>query len=485
MERRSTQAGGAARLIAVAAAVVVIAARDARAQAPAPAAAPTIRLEDDPQLAALVAESLAARPELAAAAAGVDARRPKVALAGAWPDPVLTLGVQNDGFASIEIGAMETSFASIMVTQTIPWPGKRRARAALAELAVDRAGLDVARARLSAIAEVERAYLALVRVRDRQALLAQQAALWARAVEITRRVYGAGQGSQADVLRAQLEVRRLEQRRLALAAEEQQRLHALNRLRGRALDEPLPTARSIAGLALPAPIDVDAAYADARAHSPELAQAALAVTAAERAVTLASRAARPDLAVSAGLMVRGVDLPPMWTVAVGGPLPLFTGAAARRAVAGDRAEVTRARLELDALERVLRQRVADRAAALAGLTATVTLYHDGILALSSATADSTLAQYQSGRASFAAVLDAGAGILVDQDAYLDAITATQAIAIAAREYSLDDATAAAGGLARGAMPTGGAGAASSAARATTAAPAAAVAAPAASGMGGM
>ena len=139
MDRSSSLTRGAARLIAAALASSVAA--DARAQtAPPPSALPPapppILLEDDPQLAALVADSLAARPELGAAAAGVQARRPKVALAGAWPDPVLTLGVQNDGFTSIEIGAMETSFASIMVTQAIPWPGKRRLRTALAEVGV-------------------------------------------------------------------------------------------------------------------------------------------------------------------------------------------------------------------------------------------------------------------------------------------------------------------------------------------------------------
>jgi hypothetical protein len=342
-------------------------------------------------------------------------------------------------------------------------------------LAVDRAGLDVARARLSAIAEVERATWRWC---------ARSPGAWpsrprcGRALSRSRGGSTAPQGPRPTCCGAARGAPP-EQRRLALAAEEQQRLHALNRLRGRALDEPLPTARSIAGLALPAPIDVDAAYADARAHSPELAQAALAVTAAERAVTLASRAARPDLAVSAGLMVRGVDLPPMGTVAVGGPLPLFTGAAARRAVAGDRAEVTRARLELDALERVLRQRVADRAAALAGLTATVTLYHDGILALSSATADSTLAQYQSGRASCCEARRRRRSWSTRSRPHARRRSRRRARVFARRRHCRGR------GLARGAMLTGGAGAASSAACVITAAPAAAVAALAASGMGGM
>lgn len=490
MVRPRLDPGRVARLIAPAVAqVMALTAWSSAAAQPAPPAAtaapPAVALEDDPVLAGLVAASLADRPELAAAAAGVAARRARVELAGAWPDPVLTLGIQNDGFTGIEIGAMETSFASVMVTQAIPWPGKRRLRTALAELGVTAATLDAERARLTAIAEIERGYLALVRVRDRQALLAQQTALWERAVDVTRRVYAAGQGSQADVLRAQLEVRRLELRRLALAAEEQERLHALNRLRGADLDAPIATTASIAALALPPPIDEATAFADARAHSPELARAGLAITSAERATALAAKDANPDLAVSAGLMVRGVDLPPMWTVSVGGALPLFTAPAARRAVAGARADGTRARLELDALERLVRQRIHDRATALAALRATAAAYRDGILALSTATADSALAQYQSGRASLTAVLDASAGALVDQDAYLDAIAAAHGIAIAQRAYSLDDLTSAAAGLGRTAMPITATAAVTGAPAAAASTDAAPAAAPAAAGMGGM
>ncbi len=442
----------------------------------------------DPVLAALIADSLAARPELGAAAAEVEAARAQVPAAGALPDPMLQLGIQNDGFTSIEIGSMEGSYASIAVAQTLPWPGKRDLRTAVAQTGVDRAERAVERVRLSTIAEVERAYLRLRLARARRTLLDEQARLWARASEVARLVYGAGQGSQADVLRTRLEEQRLGQRRLALAAEEAQAVHALNRLRGHPLDEPIATPGALTDAPLPAPIDEAAAIDDALARSPELAAARAAVTASDRAVALAGKGWYPDLTIGVGVMVRGVDLPPMWQVSLAGPLPIFAGRKQRRAVQAGRARGVAARLDGEAVAQVLRQRIHDRATALATLTATIALYRDGLLGLSQTTADSTLAQYQVGKASLTAVLEASTGVLGDQDAYLSALAAALRIDVAMRELSLaDDAGVDAGPMATGAMPgramptsappvAAGASAAAAATTATTSAP---------PGMGGM
>ena len=68
---------------------------------PAPLPAP---LPADPVLARLIDESLRARPELASAESLVRAERQRIPQAGALPDPMFQIGIQNDGFTSIEIG---------------------------------------------------------------------------------------------------------------------------------------------------------------------------------------------------------------------------------------------------------------------------------------------------------------------------------------------------------------------------------------------
>src|SRR5512138_13126 len=174
----------------------------------------------DPVLARLVDEAIASRPELREAEAAARAERERVPQAGALPDPTLSLGIQNDGFGELQIGKMETSWWQVMITQGLPWPGKRGLRTDVARESVAVADAGVSRARLTTEADVRRAYVDLVLARDRLALLARLETLWQKSAGIARTRYETGEGAQSDVLRAQLELNRLRQRRWALEAQE-------------------------------------------------------------------------------------------------------------------------------------------------------------------------------------------------------------------------------------------------------------------------
>jgi outer membrane protein TolC len=416
--------------LALALAALLAVARVSRAEPTEPA------LPADPTLSRLIAESLAARPEIAGARALADADRDQVSQAGALPDPMLQLGIQNDGFTSIEIGRMDTSFVSIMAQQTLPWPGKRGLRAEVAGLGAAQARQAIARLQLATEADVRRAYLDLVLARDRLALLAALAAVWQNALGVARVRYVAGDGAQSDVLRAQLEIERLGQRRLAVGADERSRVQQLNRLRAHPLDEPIDSPAHVRDLAALAGLDARFSADRAVAHSPELAAARLAITRAERTVALAGKSAYPDLTVATGVMIRGA-LPPMWAVTVGGPLPVFAGARQRREVAEGQARASAARSEAAAVEQLLRLRVAERRTAFAALVATVELYQRGLLVQSQATTESTLAQYKVGKVAFASVLEASAGFIADQDGFLAAVAAAHRLVIADDEISLE------------------------------------------------
>jgi cobalt-zinc-cadmium efflux system outer membrane protein len=438
-------------------------------------------LAADPVLSRLVEESLAARPELRQADAAVRAERARVPQAGALPDPVLSLGIQNDGFDRIRIGEMEGSYTQVMLSQTLPFPGKRGLRTDVARLSATAAEAAVARARLTTEADVSRAYVGLLLARDRLALLARLEELWRSSAGIARVRYEAGEGAQSDVLRAQLELNRLRQRRLALEAEARARVQALNRLRGRPLDEEIPTTGHVRDLAVPALAAGDAAVDDALARSPELAQARAVEARAGRQVALARRERLPDLTVSAGVMPRG-KLDPMWQAGISVPLPVWSSRKQGRAVAESRARAEADARAVEAVEQVLRLRIAERGTALAALGDTLRLYGEGLLVQSRATVESTLAQYRVGKVTFASVLEANAGYVSDEDGYLAALAEAQRIAIAAAELSLDPvAVATGGGLGGGGMPGTGVASSSAAGAAPGAAPANA-GAPAAGGM---
>jgi outer membrane protein TolC len=389
----------------------------------------------DAVLDQLIAESLAVRPELKEAERTLRAEEERVPQAGALPDPVLTLGIQNDGFTSIEIGKAETSFLLAMASQSFPWPGKRGLREDAARLGASEARAALARARLGTEAEVRVAYLELLLARERLQLLAERTALWEESERVAHARYEAGEGPQSDLLRAQLERARLEQGRLALAAEERVRTEALNRLRAHPLDERIRTRRLLEDLPDPTPAPSAEEISDAEARSPELAIARLSAERADVGVELAHRDLFPDLGVSAGVMPRG-GLPPMWQAGLSVNVPIFAGTKQNRAIAESEARQEARRSGVLAIEQVLRQRVAERMTALGALLETLRLYRGGLLAQSHATAESTLTQYRVGRVTLVSVLEAIAGYIGDEEAYLETIVTAQRVAIARAEVSL-------------------------------------------------
>ncbi len=404
--------------------------RPAWAQSASPA------LPTDETLSKLIADSLAARPEVAQAKAVAHATQERVSQAGALPDPMLQVGIQNDGFRSIEIGRMGTSFVSFMASQTFPWPGKLGLREDVAKLAAGQNLKAVARVQLSTEADVRRAYLDLVLVRDRLVLLDQLEVIWRRSKGMAQSRYATGGGGQSDVLRAQLELNRIAQRRFALQGREQSRVQALNRLRARPLADPIDTRSThVRDLAVLAPLERVFSSQRAIARSPELAAARLATTRAASALSLAGKAYYPDLTVSAGIMYRG-QLPPMWLATVAGPLPLLAGSKQNRAVAESEAWLGAAKNEVSAIEQLLRLRSAERRVAFSSLRQSVDLYQQALLVQSAATTESTLTQYAVGKLSFASVLEANAGYIADQEAYLESVAAAQRLLIAEVEVSL-------------------------------------------------
>ncbi|HTP30080.1 MAG TPA: TolC family protein [Anaeromyxobacteraceae bacterium] len=438
---------------------------------------PSIALPDDPALRHFVDEALGRNPDLAGSRSTVRADRDRVPQAGALPDPTLTLGIQNDGFQSIQIGKMETSFWQVMLTQPVPWPGKLGARKDVARALAAVAEARLERQRLATTADMERAYIELLLVREQLTLLSDLDALWKEAEAIVRTRYEVGQASQSDLLRAQLERSRLRQRRVALEEQERERVQALNTLRVRPLDESVATSRALAALSPPPLRSAEEVAVDAEARSPDLAIALLSVKAAERSVESAHQDWFPDMSVSAGVMPRG-QIEPMWAVQVGFTLPVFGAAKQSKAVDESVSRREAGEREVEATRLLVLLRARERRTSLAATLETIEIYRGGVLVQSDAAVRSTLAQYKVGKVTFASVLEVIRGLVLDEGGYLGALAGVQRIGIADREVSLAPV---------GVMDTGAAGGAAvpGAGRAGVAAAAASGQAAAATSPGGM
>jgi outer membrane protein TolC len=415
---------------------------------------------DDPYLRALLDEALARNPDLAQVDRLVAADRERIPQAAALPDPMLSLGIQNDGFDRIQVGQMETSYYQIMVTQPLPYHGKRALRGEIAGLSAKDTELSRARTLLTVEAEVRRGYTSLLLVRSQLKLLADQAVLLKQAEATARNRYEVGQGAQADLLRAQLERTRLEQTRFRLLAEERTALGELNRVRGLVPDAPVATLNTLEQVPDPAPIPASA-MDQAEDQSPELRSARLGVQRAERSLSLARLDRRPDFSVSAGYMPRG-GLDPMWTASIGITLPIWQKNKQMRAVAEQEQRSKASGWEAEKVRCLLAQRIQERSSQMDSDLGVIGLYRGGLLVQSESSFRATLAQYGVGKAPFLSVLEALNGWVADQSGLLQAQADAQAVRIAQLEWNLGATPGIGGtGLQAGAMGGSGGGQASS------------------------
>ncbi|HEY3399627.1 MAG TPA: TolC family protein [Geothrix sp.] len=410
------------------------------AQAPHSEAPPLPSSGADPVLAALLAEALGKHPDIQKAGAAVRMDQERIPQAGVLPDPSLSLGLQNDGFKELQIGKMETSYYSVAFTQPLPWPGKRGLRKEVAALGVDLSEAALSRVRLGLEADVRRGYAALLLVRGQKQLLAQQAVFLEQSERLARTRYEVGQGSQGDLLRAQLELTRLKQAAWSLEAEERTALAGLNRLRQHDPADPIATTAVLADLPEPAALSPE----QVEARSPELAGARAGVRQTEKLLELAKLDRRPDFAVTAGIMPRG-SLDPMWQVGVSISLPIYGRHKQQRAIAEHEHHRAGQGAEVESIRTLLRQRTEERGIQIDTLRRTRDLYREGLLVQSEATFKAALAQYEAGRAPFLGALEALNGWVGDQGAYLQTLAQLQAQHIALSEAALGSTAPITGG----------------------------------------
>jgi outer membrane protein TolC len=387
---------------------------------------------EDPLLAGLVQEALAANPDLRAAEAALLAARERPAQAGALADPVLSVVYTNEGW-SPSLGSMPDTNLAIMVSQDLPFPGKRGLRARLAAFDSEQAEQQLARAKRTVEASLRRAYSGLVQSRALVELTREQEELWRQIEGVARVRYSVGQGNQQDVLRTQVELTRVGQSLAELEAESAIRLATINRLGGRPAGTPLPTTVAVQAVPAPEPLAVE--LERLRGVSPELEAARIAIGRAQVALDIAKREYKPDFGVQGGYMHRG-DLDPMWQAGVSVTLPVKRK---RRASAVAEAEqaLAAAGSRLSAVELQLRLRTEERLAQLTAAQKIALLYAEGIVPQGRMSVEAAVASYQAGRLPFISVLESMRTLYGDRATLVRALASESLIRASLDEASLE------------------------------------------------
>ena len=414
--------------------VIVIVVLGVLCLAPYPARGQTasVPVGDDPVLQALIAEAMARNPDLRAAQSAIAAAQTATERARALPDPMVSITYTNDGWAP-SLGSMPMTTLGFMVSQPLPYSGKRDLRAGLAASEARQAEPALARARLALEGGVRRAYYGLLLARQLQALTAEQRTLWQQIEVVARARYAVGQGAQPDVLRVQTEVTRIEQRAIEQSAEAEVRVAEINRLLARPLDTPIDTPAQLALTPVAEPLED--ALDQARAVSPELQGAALAIEASTAAAALARRDLKPDFSVQGGYMNRG-GLDAMWLAGVGITWP-FNKKARESAVAESEIRAKGGGHLAESLGWQLAYKTRERYTRAKALEKLVALYDDGIIPQDQMTVESSLTNYQTGKVPFVSVLESMTSLYADRWTRAGLVADHARLRASMREASLD------------------------------------------------
>lgn len=365
-------------------------------------------------LATLLREAMERNPEIQAARRAIDAKRARIPQARAWPDPKLSFSYAGNPLPFSLMSGDPSSNRQIMAEQEIPYPGKTRLRGQIASQEADAETFAYEGVWRRVVAEVKQAYFDLYFVDQSLAILDKDRTVLDQFEKVAEVRYSVGKTSQQDVLKAQVEITKLSERRTVLLQMRQTLEAQLDSLR----NFPVDTAVGAPGDLEPSPFSYSLEDLEnaAQANLPALKQQRALIEGNRLAVDLARKEVRPNFSVNYAYMQRDAQ-PDMWGLAFSATLPIFHKSKQDRAVAEAAANVEAARRMEENELTTLRYRVKQEYLQARAAEDLLTLYAKAIMPQSSLALESSLPAYEAGTTDLLMVLSNFSTVLDYELAY--------------------------------------------------------------------
>lgn len=252
--------------------------------------------QNSASLQALIAEARQNNPAIRAAERAIDTSRYGPAQASALPDTEVMVqhftvgsprpfaGYSNSDFAYIGFGA----------SQELPYPGKRGLRAKVAQHEIAISGAEKNAVVWDVLTRLKVAYFQLAASQQIISVLERNQQTAEQIEQASEARYRIGEGTQEDVLRAQLQRTRLLNELSMQRRESAQAQVALKALLNRGAESPDLIAAPLPLRHLPTP---ETLAAIVKEKDPDLQTSAERISQSEAAVELAKREKRPDFGV--------------------------------------------------------------------------------------------------------------------------------------------------------------------------------------------
>ena len=378
-------------------------------------------LRDKLVLPELIQEVLARNPELAAARKQWEAATNRIAQVRSLDDPTLFVDLFN---VPRTFNVTQTQNSIFGLSQNLPFPGKLGLKGEVASRSADMTEQAVRAKERELVARLKQAYYDLFLTQKAIQIHHEQVELLRQFFEIANAKFRAGKGSQADVLKAQVELSLLHQQLPVLEQRRKTAEAMLNTLLDRGPSSPLGIAQEPSQLPIERPLDD--LHSLALNDRPELKAAELDVQRSEQSHALAERQYYPDFNVSFRRFQNfqandGFGAYVAMTI----PFAFWTKPKYDAGVQEAAAALAVSRAQQHTLENLTRFQIDDLLAKLRATDQVATLYRTTILPQAEQSLESARVGYRVGKGSFLDLIDAQRAWRGFQHEYFKAIVDRQ------------------------------------------------------------
>ncbi len=361
----------------------------------------------DSILEGYIQQALSQNPSLKAAVTRVEAFDEMIPQAGALPDPVLGVGVANLPVNSFEFDQEAMTGKWVSLGQKFPFPGKLGIKENIAGHQRDRQQAMMESVKSQLIRKVKEAYYNWSYVRTSIEIVESNQALMDQFVDIALSKYQVGIGLQQDVLRAQTERTKFENRLLDLRQMEATLKGRLNTLLNRDLDAALQPPKELDFQIVS--INSDSIITIAMTANPSVQAYHAQERMTDAQVKLARKSYYPDLKFGAKYTQRddapnGMKRYDFFSVQAEIGIPLYWKSKQDRLLQQKQIEQRQVNEEFQDVLKDLEFRLSDLLLKETRTSDQIDVFQAGIIPQASQTLESALSGYQVGKVDFLTLL---------------------------------------------------------------------------------
>ncbi|MBT4492333.1 MAG: TolC family protein [Gammaproteobacteria bacterium] len=329
----------------------------------------------------------------------------------ALPDPVLSVNAMNLPTDTFDFDQEPMTQLQMTLTQAFPYPGKRGLKREMADLAATTSEIQQADYRDALVGQVRATWWDILVSDKALEIIGQNQKLLEDFIEIARAKYAVGKGLQQDVLLAQLELNRLQDREVRVRGLRNSHEAVLNGLLNQFPDESIVVSEDSLNTGLPELQSTGQLFERALTRKKLLKVHRQLVKKADLQLNLAEQEKKPDFRLGLGYGVRqdgntpGQDRPDFVSVMFSMNLPVYSKRKQGMQVSQRVAERATAERLLDDALRDIRSGIGRRAAEYEAGKDQSEIMRTRIIPQAEQTVQSMLAGYQVNQVDFLNVIN--------------------------------------------------------------------------------